>query len=128
MATARKFLVPVDGSKSSRKALYYAIELAGYLDAEITVFHVVDKSGEKELLKSKRMLGENRSLVSSKSIPVEAKLVKGDPGKEIVVEAKKDYNLIVIGSLGHSGLTRMILGSVAENVARKSPIPVTIVR
>ncbi|QEG20443.1 universal stress protein [Mariniblastus fucicola] len=57
------------------------------------------------------------------------KAVFGDPGSEIADLAKEsDAGLVVISSHGRSGLTRMLLGSVAERVVRLSPCPVLVLR
>jgi nucleotide-binding universal stress UspA family protein len=55
------------------------------------------------------------------------KLVEGHPAEEIIKEAKEN-DLIVIGSKGKTGLDRLLLGSVAENVARHASCPVMIVQ
>jgi nucleotide-binding universal stress UspA family protein len=55
------------------------------------------------------------------------KLVEGHPAEEIIKEAKEN-DLIVIGSKGKTGLDRLLLGSVAENVARHASCPVMIVK
>lgn len=60
-------------------------------------------------------------------VTVSKKLVEGHPAEEIIKEAKED-DLIVIGSKGRTGLDRLLLGSVAENVARHAPYPVMIVK
>jgi len=53
----------------------------------------------------------------------------GDPGSRIVEFAKRiDAGLIVISSHGHTGLSRLFLGSVAERVVRMSPCPVLVLR
>ena len=45
-----------------------------------------------------------------------------------IVEAAKDFDLIVIGTLGRTGLAHLIMGSVAERVVRFAPCPVLVVR
>lgn len=62
-------------------------------------------------------------------VSVEHRLVKGDAATEIVnpaAETKAD--VIVMGSHGRTGLGRLLLGSVAENVMRKAPCPVVTVK
>ncbi|MFH1788550.1 MAG: universal stress protein [Candidatus Altiarchaeota archaeon] len=125
---ARHFLVPVDGSKSSGRTLDYAIEIAECIGAKITLMYVLDKTEDEDVLDAKSILRDLRDYASKKNVKVTLKLVRGEPWKEIVKEAKHGYYLVIIGSKGRSGISRMLLGSVAENVARKSPCPVTIVR
>lgn len=124
----RHFLVPVDGSKSSRRALDYAIEISECIGAKITLMYVLDKTSDDDVLDAKSILRELRDYASKKKIKASLKLAKGQPWKEIVKEAKHGYYMVLIGSKGRSGISRMLLGSVAENVARKSSCPVTIVR
>ena len=53
----------------------------------------------------------------------------GEPDEEIVsFAASNEYDLIVMGTHGHSGLKHLILGSVTDNVVRNSPVPVLTVR
>jgi nucleotide-binding universal stress UspA family protein len=55
--------------------------------------------------------------------------VSGDPANEIVAYAEEtDVDHIVVGSHGRSGLSRVLLGSTAEKVVRRSPVPVTVVK
>lgn len=128
MQPERHFLVPTDGSKSSNRAIEYAIELAEILGASITLFHVLSDGMQEDLIEAKKMLTDARERVAAKNIRVAVKVRKGEPWEEIVKESKDGYNLVIIGSRGISGLKRMLLGSVTENVARRSPCPVTIVR
>lgn len=56
-------------------------------------------------------------------------LLEGDPAKVIVdAAAKTGTDLIVMGSVGRTGIQRLLLGSVAERVVRAADIPVTVVR
>jgi nucleotide-binding universal stress UspA family protein len=129
MQPERHLLVPTDGSRSSNRAVEYAIELAEILDASITLFHVLDEGGfDDDLIEAKKMMSEARDRISEKKISVSIKIKRGEPWKEIVKEAGQGYNMVIIGSKGLSGLKRILLGSVTENVARRSPCPVTIVR
>ncbi|MDZ7731027.1 MAG: universal stress protein [Natrialbaceae archaeon] len=50
------------------------------------------------------------------------------PARLSILQTTKPVDRIVIGSHGRTGLSRVLLGSVAEEVARRAPIPVTIVR
>ncbi len=62
-------------------------------------------------------------------IPVEYRLVDGDPATEILQLARVlNSDLIVLGTHGRKGLDRLLLGSVAEQVLRKAPCPVLTAR
>jgi len=62
-------------------------------------------------------------------IPVERRLLAGDPADAIIHLAQtEDVDLIVMGSHGRRGLTRLLMGSVAEAVVRAAPCPVLTVK
>jgi universal stress protein A len=61
------------------------------------------------------------------SVPVEYRLVTGDPADAVVRLAEDDeVDLIVLGSHGRTGLTRLLMGSVAEAIVRKAHCPVLV--
>ena len=139
----KSILLPIDGSERSREALDFAVET--FPESEITAYHVVTGgSGDlgafagmtgdlpdeeaimessKEILKSARRRGDEHG------IPVETARGRGRPDKLILDQAETgDYDLVIIGSHGRDGLARVLLGSVAEKVVRRSPIPVLVYR
>ena len=60
---------------------------------------------------------------------VERKTIMGDPSNEIVRIAKDGgYDLIVMSTHGRTGLSRLLMGSVAERVIRHAPCPVFVIR
>ena len=148
MARIRKILVPVDFSESSREALAYAAELAQKFGARIDLLHVwqapvfiptatlpevpnvdaniVDLVRQNAEEATARALAEARA----QGLPVEsARAEPGVPARGIVELAKADgYDLIVIGTHGRTGLSRAMMGSVAEKVVRLAPCPVLTVR
>lgn len=137
-----KVLVPIDGSAQSTTAVEYA---ATTLEPdEIVLLHVIDPV-EAGYSAAATMPGyseewyENRkeeanSLFSEAKTHLEGHDVTtvtevGRPSRTIVSYIEDhDIDHIVMGSHGRSGMTRILLGSVAESVVRRSPIPVTIVR
>jgi nucleotide-binding universal stress UspA family protein len=54
-------------------------------------------------------------------------IVEGSPTKKIV-EMATDFDLVVMGTLGRSALSKLFMGSVAERVTRYAPCPVLVVR
>lgn len=144
-------LVAVDFSPHSEAALDHGCALAACLGATPLVLHVVHDPAEmpgyyaKQLLKRKRLeriddlaremlerfiasAAENhRSIAACPQI--ETELVCGLPGTRIV-EVAHDHQvkMIIMGSRGHNGLKRLMLGSVAAQVVRLSPCPVTVVK
>jgi len=138
-----RILVPVDGSEVAKKAAKKALALAKSLDTKVVVMHVINidlyvyqteivypsEIPLQELIQreAQSYLNEIVNLGEQMGITVSKKLVDGHPAEEIIQEAKKD-DLIVIGSKGMTGLDRLLLGSVAENVARHASSPVMIVK
>lgn len=142
----KRILVPVDYSAPSRKAL----ELALSLDpaAELNVVHAWDrpsfvpdemminyKDGARrslaELIRENAEREMNEFLAGVK-VPPERQfahhLLSGEPISAILQEASKPgYDVLVVGTHGRSGMTRLLLGSVTEKLIRLSPIPVLTV-
>jgi len=140
----KTILVPIDGSEQSTDALSYAIE--EFPTATLVLFHVIDpvEAGytasatvpgyseewyEHSKEASEELLSDARARAESEGVTVETLTDVGRPSRLIVeyVDAH-DVDQIVIGSHGRSGMTRILLGSVAETVVRRSPVPVTIIR
>ncbi|THE66825.1 universal stress protein [Salinadaptatus halalkaliphilus] len=135
-------LVPVDDSEPARTALEHAVR--EHPDASITAIHVVDPSagmyGEggvyayDSLLESKKeqaeeLLEDVRERAAEDGVDIETDTVVGRPARAVVDYAvEHDADRIVIGSHGRSGASRVLLGSVAEQVVRRAPVPVTVAR
>ena len=67
----------------------------------------------------------SKTLPTATEVRFEHDVLVGDPAEEIVEFAKtKDVDLIVMGSHGLTGIVRVLMGSVAEKVVRRSPVPV----
>jgi nucleotide-binding universal stress UspA family protein len=142
-----RILVPVDFSPTSESAIEHAQELAARFDACIELLHIVEDpiaSGAWELDASyltipelldrfvedaERRLGEVRSQLMDAGITVETHVVTGTPARGIVHVAQEDgCDLIVMGTHGRTGLSHMLMGSVAERVIRTAVCPVLTVR
>lgn len=137
-------LVPIDGSPQAQSALEYALE--EFEMAEITVLNVIDpiEAGytsqttvpgyseewfEQSKAAADELFADAQATADEHDIELETATEVGRPSRTIVSYAEDhDIDHIVIGSHGRSGVTRILLGSVAENVVRRSPMPVTIVR
>lgn len=137
MSTVTRVLVPVDGSSHSKAALEEAIE--SFPDAEIVVLHVIQVTrfpsdpdiSPYELAKAEGedILEDAREIAAKYGRPIGTELVAGNAPRTIVNYADEhDVDHVVIGSSGRSGISRALLGSVAEAVMRRSPVSVTIVR
>ncbi len=135
-------LVPMDDSEQARAALEHALEERP--DAQITALHVIDPStavyGEggiyayDALIESRReaaeaLLEDAAAIADEHGVDLETETVVGQAAREVVEYADEhDVDRIFMGSRGRSGASRVLLGSVAENIARRAPVPVTIVR
>jgi nucleotide-binding universal stress UspA family protein len=138
-----KILVPVDGSECSFSALDAAVEFARDLHAEIVICHVVNlanvallSGSEPELLpgcleqletNGKAIVAETLARVHGR-ITASSRTAEGEPTDEIErIAAEILPAFIVIGSHGRAGLSRAVVGSVAEGVLRRAPVPVMVV-
>jgi nucleotide-binding universal stress UspA family protein len=134
-----KILVATDGSEHGEKAAKIAIELAKLSGGTITAIYVADTSRTSHLpddmlLFSIRELllkegNEALDFVENQAkeagVNFERALVEGNPGEEIINYAKKNEDdVIIMGSVGRTGMDKFLLGSVAEKVVRNSRVPV----
>lgn len=72
---------------------------------------------------------EARDLADEHDVEIDTRTTVGDPSREIVAFAEEHgVDQLVIGSHGRSPMSRILLGSVAETVTRRAPVPVTVVR
>ena len=118
-----KILIATDGSKHSEKAAVTGIELAKLTKGKVTAIYVEDR--DKQGIEATERV---RDLASKAGIPFEAKIIEGNPANEILKfaeDAKMD--IIVIGSIGVTGLRKFMIGSVAEKVVLHSKVPVLTV-
>ena len=140
-----RILVPVDGSPTSSLGLDEAIKLARLTGASIHLVHVVDQltfvSGFEVytgdlvgLLREagEKIIGEAKARTTASGVPVSAFLCEtfGSRVCDVVLEQAQEWkaDLIVIGSHGRRGMSRLFLGSDAETVVRTAPVPVLVVR
>lgn len=142
----QRILVPIDGSAVSQRALDEASRFARQLQAHIEVIMVVeevfyyyDDSGldyaallEPVKRNAEKILADAKAKLQQAGVTAETKLleVKGKRvAHAIVAEAESCLaDLIIIGTHGRSGFSRILLGSVAEAVLRTAPIPVLLIR
>ena len=136
---AKKILVPVDFSENSEAALDWATVLARDTGATLLIVHVetvplttgggeyiyaIPEPPTQELLE--RL---NKVLPKDPAIAVVPRLLAGDPADAIIRTAESDgADMIVMGTHGRRGITRLLMGSVAEAVVRRAPCPVLTVK
>jgi len=126
----RDVLLPTDGSPLSRDAFEHAI--ATFPDGNITLLYVIDSRytpADDDETRPERIFAELLDIAERDGIEVDTEIRVGHPAREIVrysEEAAVDE--IMLGSHGREGASRILLGSVAERVLRRAPVPVTIIR
>jgi nucleotide-binding universal stress UspA family protein len=148
MKPFRKILIPVDFSPASRRALHHALGLARAYAATVHVVHVWEPPGlvkadldawstghvEAMPAAARRAADDQmRELLDdfgfAASERPEYEILAGDPARAIVEMVNAGgYDLIVMGTHGRTGFSRLLVGSVAENVVRRARCPVLTVR
>ncbi|UWG47703.1 Nucleotide-binding protein, UspA family [Halanaeroarchaeum sp. HSR-CO] len=135
-------LVPVDGSEHSERAVEYAVN--HFPDGDITALHVVElpegyfsafmedledlPQVEDEKAEAREILDTIRATAEELGATIDTAYVTGKPSNQILTYAEEnDIDEIVIGNRGLSGVGRVMFGSVAEQVVRRSEIPVVVV-
>ena len=138
----RKILVAYDGSPGARRALQAAIELADQSDAELHCLSVEEKLphyaatlGEVEEAKTERdayfekLIQEARQMAWDLGLELHTKVVPGHEVETVIVEAREgQYDLLVIGFVGHSNVFGRVMGSTTQSLSRLSPCSVLIVK
>lgn len=142
MHLPRNILVPTDFSANAGVALDYAVALAAKLDARVHLVHVMGApiiSGDYAVDPASMVVGvtDDVQLELDRLVAAHGKAAAFGPatlrtgdaqGVIHAVAAEVDADLIVMGSQGRRGLSRLLLGSVAESVARTAACPVLLVR
>ncbi len=140
---SERILVPYDGSPPSADALEYALET--FPDAHVTALYVVPAPDGYESLfenpedrvpaadaadeRGRDILDEAADVAAEHGVDLETEIRTGKPDHVIVEHAETEgVDTIVLGSHGRERVSRLLLGSVAENVVRRSPVPVVVVR
>jgi nucleotide-binding universal stress UspA family protein len=138
----KKLLVPTDFSATADKAFDYAVALASKMDADIIVLHCisipapaltedpedVDQLSAEMETGALRKLADYKLLGLAQFVQVQT-LVKSGPLVDMVIAAAEDHNadLVVMGTLGTTGLKTMIFGTHTAAVIAKSKVPVIAV-
>jgi nucleotide-binding universal stress UspA family protein len=135
----KTILFPTDFSLASDAALPHAEALAKQAGARLLIVHVEEPPlayGGGELYyglpepdseRILKMLEEVKP--KDASVPFTHRLTMGDPAGEIVRIAEDEgAEMIVLGTHGRTGVTRLLMGSVAEAVVRRAPCPVLVYR
>lgn len=137
MITIKKIICPIDFSGLSRKALQYANEFARLSNGEVFLVGVVENDPtinyshglETERAETQKKLETLVDEEQMAGVVADYAIYEGFPEESILDYAKRqEADIIIMGSHGRRGLKRMILGSVAEQIVRRSPCPVLVVK
>jgi len=148
MLVPTRILVPTDFSEFSGKALRQALDIANEYQAKVFLLHVVhevmdftgldfinsedmvrDFKGNEVVWAERSLKKQLESFPQTNDVEVETIVRRGVPYIEILkVGEEERIDLIVIASLGKSGIARYLIGSVARNVLKGSKCPVLLTR
>jgi nucleotide-binding universal stress UspA family protein len=147
-----RILVPLDGSKTGDAVLPYVEELARRLGASIELVQAIPTTEmlfreagspaapelgmevargrrETEEAVARRHLESTKARFEQAGIPTTVTVLEGAPAFAILEHARaSEASLIAMATHGRGGLSRLLAGSVADEVLRNSPIPVLVVR
>jgi nucleotide-binding universal stress UspA family protein len=140
----KRILLPLDGSPLAEQALPHAIAQAGQFGAELVLLRVVEPMLPTETMvpreairraeeRTKALIQEYLERVAARvrkhGILVQVAMTEGFPRRQIVQFAEANQiDLIVICTRGRSGVSRWLMGSVADRVVRGASVPVLLVR
>lgn len=142
MFKLKTILVPIDFGDASKQALEMAVDFANRFDASLVLVHTWElpvysymglEVAPIDLLtpiqeSAKQMLDEVLAETKKKVPTTVALLKQGTPWREILDAIEKTKpDLVVMGTHGRKGISRAVLGSVAEKIVRTSPVPVLTV-
>lgn len=149
----KRILVCLDGSQLAEQILPYAVEQATRFEAKVVLLRVVtlgstvtmapvpeagigassdpiiQEEMEREEKEAQAYLADAAQRLHEKGLDVETVVLSGMPGEMIgSFAADNDIDLIAIATHGHSGLGRVVFGSVADHVIRNSGVPLLVVK
>jgi nucleotide-binding universal stress UspA family protein len=142
-----KIMIATDGSDTSKKAAMIGIDIAHRANASITAVYVMETLRLTHLpgyatmpgLKEKVMeLMQEEGAQATQYVEDHARIMRvscqkiiaqGNPSVELLkISQSQGIDLIIMGSLGRTGMEKILLGSIAEKVVLQSPIPVLLVK
>jgi nucleotide-binding universal stress UspA family protein len=139
----KKLLIPIDGSPYSDKALAEGLALAKALKAKAIILHVIENpvvlygagdavSYQTELYdelrkQANQLLASARKTAGQAGVEVQTLLTENARTTDAIASIQDDYDLIVMGTHGRKGMSRWLMGSVAEGVLRRATKPCLVV-
>lgn len=139
--TFQKILIPTDGSEFTKTAIEKGLDLAKVTGGKVTALYVLDQSVysnmpmdaavinvyetlEKEGKKAIEYVKDEGAKIG---VEVDGRIIEGGPS-HVIVEASGDYDIIVMGTLGRVGVSKALMGSVAEKVIEGAKCAVMVAR
>ncbi|MCF6129685.1 Nramp family divalent metal transporter [Flavobacterium sp. AS60] len=133
----KSIAISVDFSDADEKALNHAFDI-GSKETKYTLIHVVEtvgamiygsKTSDLETTIDEKLLMDYKRLLEEKGFQIEVKLGFGKPGKVIPkIINEGNYDLLIMGTHGHTGFKDLIFGTTVDNVRHKINIPLFIVK
>jgi nucleotide-binding universal stress UspA family protein len=148
----QKILIPTDGSKAAEHAALKGLSLAKLIGAKVTALHVIEhphylgellavgemipmeppEMKESDMFKGLEKIAEKavnyvKEEGEKLGVKVTTKVIEGHPADQIV-KLSEVYDLIVISALGRSCVSDLLMGGVADKVARHAKCPILVVR
>jgi nucleotide-binding universal stress UspA family protein len=143
MVEVKKILFPCDFTESSYKVLPYVLSMAERYDSQVYILHVdelhewgghfiphtsLDSLRQEALAAAEKAMNRVCEEELQSCPNFQRRIVSGDPATEILrtIESE-DIDMVVMGTHGRKGVEQRIFGSVADNVVKKSTVPVLVV-
>jgi len=129
-----QMLTATDGSEASMKALEFAVDLAGWKGATLTLVHVVpsDRVRDDEVYwddADQEILSQAGELARERGVEAKCVMCSGNPAEAIAKLADEvDADLVVLGSRGRGRVAGTLLGSVSRGVLDRAHRPVLVVQ
>jgi nucleotide-binding universal stress UspA family protein len=142
----RKILVPVDGSGWAQRAIPHAIDIARSNNSELILLHVfrppaIEYADQLALAHQAEQMDEMRAQVKQyltglaselrdESIPVKIQMLEGPGVAALILDYIKaqEIDLVVMSTHGRTGLAKLLMGSIANEVMHGADVPVLLVR
>jgi nucleotide-binding universal stress UspA family protein len=139
-----KILIATDGSEHSKRAAKKAVDMAKLSGGGVTAIYVVDAnrslSDVSANIANEVVEGFRRTMMKEgedatkyveevaklAGVTAEKKVVEGNPAEEIL-KTSEGMDVVVMGSVGRTGFSKFLLGSVTDKVVRNSKVPVMVV-
>ena len=144
MYSHKRVLVALDGSTACEAVLRFLLQIAGPLDMTVLLLHVLEPippqvtDGTQHVVvddvEARRQAAEEylapiAAALRSRGVDTAWAIRRGRPAEEILDGARESgADLIVMSSHGRSGVSRLVLGSVAESVLRATAVPILLIR